>query len=711
MDEGPVRNEQDIFNDLAALCASPGYIHAIALLCARDNVIHYSETLTGDDISRTRTGKELIATEVATLIGLMVKAPIDYAVPSWEVLESYVSRTDKLLEGLHDTFRMAWGDFFTPEAIQSGDDPFMRADVLREPIFYGGESAYPFQYLAFSVLRYASDNDWLRQHKGFSIDEAAQLAAALKNFLNDKHQGQLEHLRRSDPSEWTMLPVYTFAPAALAEIGGISPAAVDAIVDAFAMENPQANKHFDSLSAFNAATATPLIRKSREEVILLQYNAFVQALYETPIYWMTADTSYAATALKHRGMFTESFASDRFESVFGKDNVFRNIRIFASKEKELGEIDTLVRMGHIAIVLQAKSKRLTIEARRGNDLQLRDDFKKAVQSSYDQAHLCALAILDRSNTLVGKSGRVQIPSVKIVYPICLVSDHYPALAFQARQFLTVKSTEGILQPTVLDVFALDAILEMLDSPLRVLSYLQLRAMFGDRLHAMHELTLLSFHLKQNLWVQDDVDFVALDESISSDLDAAMMVRREGISGEREPSGILTRIKGTAVDRLIDQAKNEDNEAAIDLGLCLLQLSESTTNAISSAIEKLADQTLREITNHDATMGMDRRAGGITIHCNYDADTIAEDRLRRHCELRKYSQKADRWFGIVLDPASKLMRIAAKLEFPWRHDENLDRVVDEWNKAKVRAAQPKTGRNASCPCGSGRKFKRCCGANA
>lgn len=37
---------------------------------------------------------------------------------------------------------------------------------------------------------------------------------------------------------------------------------------------------------------------------------------------------------------------------------------------------------------------------------------------------------------------------------------------------------------------------------------------------------------------------------------------------------------------------------------------------------------------------------------------------------------------------------------------LRRVVDE--HGQTRRATPKTGRNESCPCGSGRKFKKCCG---
>ena len=32
-------------------------------------------------------------------------------------------------------------------------------------------------------------------------------------------------------------------------------------------------------------------------------------------------------------------------------------------------------------------------------------------------------------------------------------------------------------------------------------------------------------------------------------------------------------------------------------------------------------------------------------------------------------------------------------------------------APVRREVPKVGRNEACPCGSGKKYKKCCGANA
>src|SRR5207253_11321802 len=102
---------------------------------------------------------------------------------------------------------------------------------------------------------------------------------------------------------------------------------------------------------------------------------------------MGADKDYAAEAMKHRGQITEDFSRERLEKVFGKDRVHANVDIIESKGKKAGEIDVLVLFGNRAIVLQAKSKRLTLEARKGNDKQIRDDFKKSIQDSYSQGLL------------------------------------------------------------------------------------------------------------------------------------------------------------------------------------------------------------------------------------------------------------------------------------------------------------------------------------
>src|SRR5258708_16822498 len=170
------RAEQEIFNDLAAVCISPGYAHAVAHFCFRDQVVGYGDALKGEDYAKLFSFDRLIRTEISTLIGLMVRAPRDLTMPDSKTLEDYIGRTEALLKELHHgmnapamaELREAFAD---PEKFK-GFNPFARGAALREPIFYGAESAYSFQYRDLSVLKYARDKDWLKKNKDFSPEKA-----------------------------------------------------------------------------------------------------------------------------------------------------------------------------------------------------------------------------------------------------------------------------------------------------------------------------------------------------------------------------------------------------------------------------------------------------------------------------------------------------------------------------------------------------------
>src|SRR5262249_57938492 len=139
-------------------------------------------------------------------------------------------------------------------------------------------------------------------------------------------------------------------------------------------------------------------------------------------FWLGSDKQYEPTALSNRGRFTEEFALERLKTVFGEAHVYANVDVWRSKGEKLAEIDVLVLFGNRAVVLQAKSKRLTLEARKGNDLQIRDDFQKAIQDSYDQAQLCAGALTGPAPDLTDAAGHaIAVPEpLTSVFPRCIV---------------------------------------------------------------------------------------------------------------------------------------------------------------------------------------------------------------------------------------------------------------------------------------------------
>ena len=675
-DERPPRQEHEIFANLAALCGSRGFAHAIAFFCYRDNLIRYDQELTPDDLAHLHSGSQLIRTEIATLIGLLARRPIDYVLPEPSVVLEYLNQAETLLHELHQALSSVWFKDLTPEALKKGGfDPLSSGPALREPIFYGGDSAYSFQYREFAETKYANDRDWLLVHKGFDIAAALAVANALRALLVEKQTAILGKLRSKPPQEWTFLPAFCFSISELTERSAIDPKVARRAVEALCLGPHDRNAGFTSLQEYNATNAAPILSLGGDEFILFQHYSLMEAIYESPFFWMAADRAYAPTALAHRGQFTEALACERLRRVFGP-HVYGNALLERGKGDRAGEIDVLVIFGDRAVVLQAKAKRLTLEARKGNDLQIKDDFKKAIQEAYDQALACSKLILDGRCKLIDSRGYEITPAIPItqIFPVCVVADHYPALAFQARQFLKYETTDKIAVPLVTDVFALDAITEMLETPLRVLSYLDLRSRHGEKIMTMHELTLLSMHLKHNLWVSDQYDFVVFEEDLSVHLDAAMAVRREGLPGARTPDGVLARLRDTHVGRIISEIDACPDPATISLGLQLLSLGEESIETLNKGIGLISTQVAKDGKNHDFTASFGASSSGLTIHCNNRPRQAALDRLVAHCSLRKYSTKASTWFGLIISPADAAVRFGIKLEGEWRADPLMDEAV-------------------------------------
>ena len=73
--ETAVRSEQIIFDDLAGLCILPGYVHAIAYLCSRDNMIRYSGEMKTEDMQHLFSHDRLIRTETSTPSLMRIETP------------------------------------------------------------------------------------------------------------------------------------------------------------------------------------------------------------------------------------------------------------------------------------------------------------------------------------------------------------------------------------------------------------------------------------------------------------------------------------------------------------------------------------------------------------------------------------------------------------------------------------------------------------
>lgn len=711
------RTESEIFEELSELCGSPGFAHVISYLCIRDNLIRYQDEMKPEDMSNLYAGERLVRTEVNLLVGLLIKRDIDYSVPKAAIFQGYAERAEALLGELHAAMA---GDVFAqmkPGGGWDGDcNPFADGAVLREAIFYGGESAYSFQYRDLLERKYGRDDDWLMANRGFCIRDGRAVVKAVGAILNERPMDNLEAMRELPMENWTYLPGQMFSSAEVAERAGLAETVVSRILAAFVLPDGERNVAYRTPHDFNAVAAFPLIKTGDRYLLFNIYN-FTESFYQSPFYWMLADKAYYPKASEHRGQFTEEFSEERLARVFGAKNVFANVNISLSKNTVAGEIDVLVVFGNLAIVLQAKSKQLTIAARQGSDKHIRTDFAQAIQASCDQGYSCAHLLLDPKATLTGADSiAIKLPAeIKRIYVICVIADHYPALSFQARQFLEFQPAERISPPFVMDVFLLDAMTEMLASPLHLLSYVDRRTAYDGKFMASHELNILGYHLKSNLWLDSDNALMMLHDDCGTELDLSMMVRRENLAGPWTPDGILTRLADTAIGRLVKQIEAHPSPAVVGFGFLLLTLSEKAVVQLSKVIDEMARRSRIDRKCHDVTAPAPGGGVGFTVHCNYDPLPTAMRSLDRHCRGRKYTSKADAWFGVCLNPDDMSIRFGVNLDFEWAFDASMEELTKGYpNPAKFGSGEfekmlktPKVGRNDPCLCGSGKKSKRCC----
>lgn len=707
------RSEAEVFSDLSDICSHSGYLHVIAYFCYRDNLINFNGEMTKENVLQQFNRNRLLRSELSVLIGLTCKKTLNVDIPKHDDFQFLIDRTQFLLEELHRAMIPDLKGAFDPVKLKDPKyNPLNNGDVIRESIFYGGESAYYFQYRDLSKIKYSKDEKWFIENKGYSIDTLFRVVEAIMAIQIEKINNDVRGLFKTDIKDFNYLNGFTFTIEDLSKETALEVASIDSVLNS--LISPVNMDCFNAVDDFNPKNAYPIIRINEGEYLLFQNYSLVEALYETPFFWFLEDKSYKNTAMTHRGDFTEELSVDRLKSVFGKDSIYQGVNIFSKKGKYICEIDVLVVFGNRAIVLQAKSKKLTIDARKGNELSLRKDFEKAVQEAYDQAYLCASYLSDDKYNLVDKNEKYLDINrdFKEIYPICVVSDSYPALASQARHFLSYKTTKIIHPPFVMDVFFLDVLCEMLNFPLYFLSYINRRVNYNNKLVSTHEIVILSYHLKKNLWM-DKFDYIHFEDDISAELDLAMMTRRDGVPGIATPEGILTKYKGSNFGNLIEQIQHQAHPSQVDLGFLLLLINEASALDIDNAIEEISKRTRIDRKCHNITIPFEDGNTGLTIHCSYEQNEAALDELAAHAQLRKYSCRADSWHGIRIDPESKRILSGVQFNDNWEYLEEMENITGRMAKPlkslnfKTKVKPKKIGANEQCPCGSSKKYKKCC----
>ena len=254
----------------------------------------------------------------------------------------------------------------------------------------------------------------------------------------------------------------------------------------------------------------------------------------------------------------------------------------------------------------------------------------------------------------------------------------------------------------------------------------------------------NFSIRKNVLKYDDV--------MNAQREIIYKQRRQVLDGENLKDNILNMIKSLAEEVVISQfaGDNDVNQEALNtnikniFGVDISDFVKENAKDSNKIIEKLQEVALSEYDKKEAEIGSEElreleRVVMLKVVDQKWMDHIdAMDELKDGIGLRAYGQQdpvvkyriegMDMFDEMVLDIKHDVVQMMMNL----RKQDEVKREetakitgaalqalnsLDNGEKMKVEEHKPvvndgpKVGRNDPCPCGSGKKYKNCCGKNA
>ena len=302
------RNRVDIVEDLARLTEQDGFLYTFCSLVVENLWLSPDEVADVDWHSRLNSG------ELAFLLGLLVKHPIQLTLPhSPEMVQFQMETATRLLSELHSSYIPSAPN--PSDAGSSSENLSMTMDQIgqwldsgerfSEAAFYSGPGAFDFQFLELASRKYARDATWIQSHLGTSLESIIDVSAKLKDLFHTRVQSLPAPQTFEDHCR-QILAILSFTTKDL----DASAESISALIQHFSLVPGTVNQGFDTPGAYNCALSHPIVRLDDGTYLLPIPADLSGAIYESPFYWMVGDREYKDTGLRNRGETTEEIASD-----------------------------------------------------------------------------------------------------------------------------------------------------------------------------------------------------------------------------------------------------------------------------------------------------------------------------------------------------------------------------------------------------------------
>ena len=663
--------QQQIIAELRSLVSSSGFIYTLAHVAFTDFFLDQVRDATVDEWRHRLSADELtLVSGLAAASGFDVETvptpdvqhrQVRYLYTLLRELQQVVRRptADRIWSGLRSRMDVSGdGDVRIPKLPTSAD--------LVEPIFYSGLGAHDFQYLELAYERYRHDARWLDERVGLSVDRlvgAVNKLKWLREMRADTYEPEVSHAERCAME----LAILSFSRK---DLSLLTDRQFDAFVERFVTVPGDLEHVPEIVGAMNDLEFKPIVRIGVDRYFMPSGFHLAKSVYDNPRFWMQQDSAYADRAGSNRGQATEEIAAGMLETVFG-NGVYRDVLIKDGRDT-VTDIDVLVVAGDRALVVQAKAKRLTEVARKGDEKQLVKDFTQAVQEAYDQGMKCRRALLSTGYRLEDRAGgSIELSDpIAEVYIVCLTLEPFRAATHMLPGLLDKQPDDPF--PLSISVFDLEVMAAFLDDPYEFFYYVRNRVNGSDHFRATSEKALLGYHLSQNLLPRRRRAFELVQEDYAHRLDADFRVLRQ--LQPPHPSGTyqLSWWNSDVMDEIAALLKDPTDPESMEALFAWYDVCDSAPD-----VSRFIDEARRRCAQngYDSDFFLEFDGFGISYQCFAVADFDIPERVGRHVVARKYKAGADAWLGLAeVVGAVRSVVLATWQSYPWELDPELDQLV-------------------------------------
>jgi SEC-C motif len=465
----------------------------------------------------------------------------------------------------------------------------------------------------------------------------------------------------------------------------------------------------------------PVYYLSNDRFVFFDQSSVYDALFEAFDEITRRDSSFRDKEyVPQLSKWTEQEVAEHLRRVFPSDSVYTSLT-YADPDKLGGEaeLDCAVSWPPFLLLVEVKGRQFRPRSRLGDPARLRDDLRANIEDSFSQASR-AMRYIEQSKVakFVEKNTdrvlEVRADQLQRIFPISVTLHHFAGLTTQLALLKKLGLFKNSAYPWSVSLGDLDIITRFSGTPDVFLHYVQRRLdlqrsekdVFAD------EVDLFGTYLDSRLHPSE------FWESKTEDGGAPTLYGIIGGSerfdewheaelGRREKNPDIKLDFPPGLTEVLRELRLREDDASRWIAFALLDLS---PGAVSQLEKDLAEvrRHAEPGTRLPRAILKDGDVAVSIIACN----GLSAEELHRQAVLRinleKYRLRTSASLLIAIDvlDQNQPFEFALWAEGPWKYEEIFEKLLAD-DKPTAIISDHVPGRNEPCPCGSGKKFKKCC----